>query len=137
MKCLYSAMLARLSAQALRLVKHLCLEGSPHFQRAMQQHAACIRDLTQYKGEPDPFKVKGDHFNEDWGPSLQRYRGASCYFRGSLMQPKLRGGCQVSGLASVSCLSCLNLGFEPHEHPAPQPAVLGHTCLWPKSRSLW
>eukprot|EP00967_Tisochrysis_lutea_P024987 scaffold28717_cov21-Tisochrysis_lutea.AAC.1 len=29
--------------QALRLVKHLCTEGSPHFQRAMQLHAAGIR----------------------------------------------------------------------------------------------
>ncbi|KAF5838824.1 hypothetical protein DUNSADRAFT_2209 [Dunaliella salina] len=42
--------------KALRLVKHLCTEGSPHFQRAMQLHAAGIRDLTQFKGEPDPFK---------------------------------------------------------------------------------
>lgn len=38
-------------SKALRLVKHLCLRGSPDFRRHMTKHSSVIRELTHYRCE--------------------------------------------------------------------------------------
>eukprot|EP00884_Botryococcus_braunii_P011304 jgi/Botrbrau1/20174/Bobra.0173s0072.1 len=39
-----------------RLIKYICSKGSSEFKRNISKHAASVRELTSYKGEPDPFK---------------------------------------------------------------------------------
>ncbi|BDA40999.1 probable AP-4 complex accessory subunit Tepsin at N-terminal half [Coccomyxa sp. Obi] len=48
--------------KTLRMIKHICGKGSSDFKRGFQKQAAPVRELTHYKGEPDPFK--GDVLNQ-------------------------------------------------------------------------
>ncbi|KAK9866534.1 hypothetical protein WJX84_009352 [Apatococcus fuscideae] len=48
--------------KTLRVIKYVCSKGSSDFKRAIAKHATAIRDLTHFKGEPDPFK--GDAPNQ-------------------------------------------------------------------------
>ncbi|CAL8466715.1 g6251 [Coccomyxa elongata] len=42
--------------KTLRMIKHICSKGSSDFKRGLQKQAGPVRELTHYKGEPDPFK---------------------------------------------------------------------------------
>ncbi|KAK9841847.1 hypothetical protein WJX81_007132 [Elliptochloris bilobata] len=48
--------------KTLRLIKHICAKGSSDFKRGLTKQAGPIRELTHYRGEPDPFK--GDVMNQ-------------------------------------------------------------------------
>ncbi|KAL3140272.1 hypothetical protein ABBQ38_004540 [Trebouxia sp. C0009 RCD-2024] len=48
--------------KALRLIKHVTNKGASEYRRAICKQAKEIRDLTHYRGEPDPFK--GDVLNQ-------------------------------------------------------------------------
>ncbi|DBA99312.1 hypothetical protein WJX82_003226 [Trebouxia sp. C0006] len=48
--------------KALRLIKHVSNRGSSEYRRAICKQAKEIRELTHYKGDPDPFK--GDVLNQ-------------------------------------------------------------------------
>ena len=42
--------------KALRVIKHCCIKGSPEFKRSMARQSAIVRDLTNFRCPPDPFK---------------------------------------------------------------------------------
>ncbi|KAL0023681.1 hypothetical protein WJX79_000942 [Trebouxia sp. C0005] len=48
--------------KALRLIKHVSNKGASEYRRAICKQAKEIRELTHYKGDPDPFK--GDVLNQ-------------------------------------------------------------------------
>eukprot|EP00208_Stichococcus_sp_RCC1054_P006621 CAMPEP_0206138492 /NCGR_PEP_ID=MMETSP1473-20131121/3366_1 /ASSEMBLY_ACC=CAM_ASM_001109 /TAXON_ID=1461547 /ORGANISM="Stichococcus sp, Strain RCC1054" /LENGTH=918 /DNA_ID=CAMNT_0053531945 /DNA_START=84 /DNA_END=2840 /DNA_ORIENTATION=- len=48
--------------KTLRLIKHLCNKGANEFRRAMARHSSAVKEMTHYKGEPDP--LKGDVPNQ-------------------------------------------------------------------------
>ncbi|KAA6426541.1 MAG: VHS domain-containing protein [Trebouxia sp. A1-2] len=50
------------SPVALRLIKHVSNKGASEYRRAICKQAKEIRELTHYKGDPDPFK--GDVLNQ-------------------------------------------------------------------------
>ncbi|GLI64738.1 hypothetical protein VaNZ11_008105 [Volvox africanus] len=82
--------------KALRLIRHLVNKGCAQFQRTMQRHASLIREHTQFKGEPDPFK--GDTPN-------QRVRDAAkeaseALFNTVMAQPVTSLGSRIQGFGS-------------------------------------
>eukprot|EP00250_Pteridium_aquilinum_P014937 c22291_g1_i1 orf=233-2446(-) len=52
----------RVKQKTLRMIKYAVVKGGPEFKRQMQRQAAAIRQLFEYKGQPDV--LRGDALNK-------------------------------------------------------------------------
>ncbi|KAH7290488.1 hypothetical protein KP509_30G050600 [Ceratopteris richardii] len=52
----------RVKQKTLRMIKFTVVKGGPEYKRQMQRHAAAIRQLFEYKGQPDV--LRGDALNK-------------------------------------------------------------------------
>ncbi|KAI5058165.1 hypothetical protein GOP47_0026335 [Adiantum capillus-veneris] len=53
---------ARVKQKTLRMIKYAVVKGGPEFKRQMQRQAAAVRQLFEYKGQPDV--LRGDALNK-------------------------------------------------------------------------
>lgn len=52
----------RVKQKTLRMIKYAVVKGGPEFKRQMQRQAAAVRQLFEYKGQPDV--LRGDALNK-------------------------------------------------------------------------